>query len=81
MHLVFNELIAWTVDRPTFVKRTGMTNAFEANVNIGGGNMTRDITAYMRFVLLRRPWAVFQRTYDDQYAADIMIPNIDEANV
>lgn len=80
-NLVFNELIAWTVDRPTFVKRTGMTNAFEANVNIGGGNMTRDITAYMRFVLLRRPWAVFQRTYDDQYAADIMIPNIDEANV
>nr|AAT09117.1 VP2 [Human rotavirus B] len=80
-NLVFNELIAWTVDRPTFVKRTGMTNAFEANVNIGGGNMTRDIIAYMRFVLLRRPWAVFQRTYDDRYASDIMVPNIDEANV
>ncbi|APU94731.1 coreprotein [Rotavirus B] len=80
-NLVFNELIAWTVDRLIFFKRTGMTNAFEANVNIGGGNMTRDIIAYMRFVLLRRPWAVFQRAYDDRYVSDIMVPNIDEANV
>nr|ADC53106.1 VP2 [Bovine group B rotavirus] len=80
-NLVYNELIAWTVDRPTFVKRTGQTNAFEANVNIGGGNMNRDIQAYIRFVLLRRPWMLYQRTYDEAYAADILIPNIDEANV
>nr|AUG44969.1 core protein [Rotavirus B] len=80
-NLVFNELIAWTVDRPTFVKRAGATNAFEANVNVGGGNMSRDIVAYMRYVLLRRPWAIFNRTYDDGYVSDIMIPNIDEANV
>ncbi|ASV45168.1 core capsid protein VP2 [Rotavirus B] len=80
-NLVYNELIAWTVDRPTFVKRTGQTNAFEANVNIGGGNMNRDILAYIRFILLRRPWILYQRTYDEAYAADIFIPNIDEANI
>nr|WME84902.1 inner capsid protein VP2 [Porcine rotavirus B] len=80
-NLVYNELIAWTIDRPTFTKRTGQTNAFEANVNVGGGNMNRDILAYIRFVLLRRPWMVYQRTHDETYAADILLPNIDEANI
>nr|AXF38731.1 MAG: viral structural protein 2 core protein [Ruddy turnstone rotavirus] len=80
-NVVYNELIAWAVDRPTFVKRTGATNAFEHHVNQGGGNMNRDIIAFMRYVLLRRPWNVYQRSNNPDYNCDIMLPNIDEANV
>nr|AHZ32878.1 core capsid protein VP2 [Rotavirus G] len=80
-NLVFNELIAWATERPTFVKRTGATNAFEAHVNLGGGNLNRDIINYMRYVLLRRPWAIFQRTQTVDYQTDIMLPNIDPVNI
>ncbi|UKG23807.1 VP2 [Rotavirus L] len=78
-NLVYNELIAWPTDQENFVKRAGMTNAFQQYVN--GGRINRDIQAYMRHVLLRRPWLPLQRTNDIRRNCDITVPDIDLRNI
>uniref|UniRef100_A9Q1K8 Inner capsid protein VP2 n=1 Tax=Rotavirus X (isolate RVX/Human/Bangladesh/NADRV-B219/2002/GXP[X]) TaxID=348136 RepID=VP2_ROTB2 len=77
-NLVYNELIAWAADRPVFVRRAGATNAFRQFVNAG---LNRDITNYMRFVLLRRPWLPLYNSRDVRRNAHVLVPNVDLANI
>nr|WBV74298.1 VP2 [Bat RVJ-like rotavirus BtSY1] len=77
-NLVFNELIAWPSDLPSFVRRNGMTNAFRQYVNAG---INREIVAYMRFVLLRRPWLPLVQSNNLARQCHVLIPNVDLANV
>ncbi|BAS29986.1 VP2 [Porcine rotavirus] len=77
-NLVYNELIAWANDRPVFVRRAGDTNAFTRFVNAG---LNRDITNYMRFVLLRRPWLPLVNSRDVRRNCHVLVPNIDLANI
>nr|WBV74309.1 VP2 [Bat RVJ-like rotavirus BtSY2] len=77
-NLVFNELIAWPSDLPTFVRRNGATNAFRIYVNAG---VNREISAYMRFVLLRRPWLPLVQSPNRFRQCHVLIPNVDTANI
>nr|UUW33710.1 VP2 protein [Rotavirus J] len=77
-NLVYNELIAWPSDLPSFVRRNGATNAFRQYVNAG---VNREIAAYMRHVLLRRPWLPLVQSNDIRRQCHVLVPNIDLANV
>nr|WBV74438.1 VP2 [Bat RVJ-like rotavirus BtSY3] len=77
-NLVFNELIAWPSDLPSFVRRNGATNAFRVYVNAG---VNREIAAYMRFVLLRRPWLPLVQSQNRYRQCHVLIPNVDPANI
>nr|AYH64822.1 VP2 [Rotavirus I] len=75
---VYNELMANAMNLPSFVRRVGDENAFRRYVN---GPIPREAAAFLRFVLLRRQWLLFQRTDNADQHCDIRVPNCDTHNV
>ncbi|AKA63274.1 VP2 [Rotavirus I] len=75
---VFNEMMANAMNLPAFVRRAGDENAFRRYVN---GPIPREASAFIRFILLRRGWLLFQRSDDRTIHCDILVPNCDTQNV